>query len=35
MDLKEITDIALSVGEILLSNGSENYRIETSINKIC
>lgn len=35
MNLKEITDIALSVGEILLSNGSENYRIETSINKIC
>ncbi len=35
MDLKEITDIALSVGEILLANGSENHRIETSINKIC
>ncbi|MCR4943393.1 MAG: threonine/serine exporter family protein [Clostridium sp.] len=35
MNLKEISDIALSVGEILLSNGSENHRIETSINKIC
>lgn len=35
MDLKEISDIALNVGEILLSNGSENHRIETSINKIC
>ena len=35
MNLKEITDIALTVGEILLSNGSENHRIETSINKIC
>lgn len=35
MNLNEITDIALTVGEILLSNGAENHRIESSIHKIC
>lgn len=35
MNLNEVTDIALTVGEILLSNGAENHRIECSIHKIC
>lgn len=35
MEIEKVTDIALTVGEILLANGGENYRIEESIHKIC
>lgn len=35
MDVKNVIDIALTAGEILLANGAENYRIEETASKIC
>jgi len=35
MKLREVLDIALEAGEILLRNGAETYRVEESITKIC
>jgi uncharacterized membrane protein YjjP (DUF1212 family) len=35
MDVNNVIDIALTAGEILLSNGAENYRIEETVSKIC
>jgi len=35
MDVKEVTDIAMVSGEILLTNGSETYRVEDTIERIC
>jgi uncharacterized membrane protein YjjP (DUF1212 family) len=35
MEVKKVIDIALTAGEILLSNGAENYRIEETVSKIC
>ena len=35
MEVKNVIDIALTAGEILLSNGAENYRIEETVSKIC
>jgi uncharacterized membrane protein YjjP (DUF1212 family) len=35
MEVKNIIDIALTAGEILLANGAENYRIEETVAKIC
>lgn len=35
MKLREVLDIALLAGEILLRNGAETYRVEESISKIC
>jgi uncharacterized membrane protein YjjP (DUF1212 family) len=35
MEVKNVIDIALTAGEILLANGAENYRIEETVSKIC
>ncbi|MBW6409435.1 threonine/serine ThrE exporter family protein [Clostridium weizhouense] len=35
MELKNVIDIALTAGEILLANGAETYRIEDTVVKIC
>lgn len=35
MDINNVIDIALTAGEILLSNGAENYRIEETVSRIC
>lgn len=35
MEVKNVVDIALSAGEILLVNGAETYRVEETIEKIC
>lgn len=35
MEAKQVLEIALSAGQILLSNGAETYRIEETIEKIC
>lgn len=35
MDVKEVLDIAILSGEILLTNGSETYRVEDTIERIC
>ena len=35
MEVKNVIDIALTAGEILLANGAENYRIEGTVSKIC
>ncbi len=35
MKLKEVIQIALEAGEILLRSGAETYRVEESITKIC
>lgn len=35
MEVNNVIDIALTAGEILLSNGAENYRIEETVSKIC
>ena len=35
MNAEKIADIALTVGEILLTNGAENHRIEECITRIC
>lgn len=35
MEAKKVLEIAISAGEILLSNGAESYRIEETIEKIC
>lgn len=35
MDVKNVIDIALTAGEILLRFGAETYRIEETVSKIC
>lgn len=35
MEAKQVLEVAISAGEILLSNGAESYRIEETIEKIC
>lgn len=35
MEVNNVIDIALTAGEILLSNGAENYRIEETVSIIC
>lgn len=35
MEIKNVIDIALTAGEILLANGAENYRIEETVSIIC
>jgi len=35
MEIREVLDIALEAGEILLRNGAETYRVEDSITRIC
>ncbi len=35
METKKVAEIAVSAGEILLSNGAEAYRVEETISKIC
>ncbi len=35
MEIKKVAEIAVSAGEILLSNGAEAYRVEETISKIC
>ena len=35
MDAKQVLEIALSAGQILLSNGAEAYRVEETIESIC
>ncbi len=35
MKAKQVLDIALSAGELLISNGSESYRVEETIERIC
>lgn len=35
MNVREVTDIAIKAGEILLKSGSEIYRVEDTINRIC
>lgn len=35
MKVNNVIDIALTAGEILLSNGAENYRIEETVSIIC
>lgn len=35
MDIKNVIDIALTAGEILLRFGAETYRIEETVSKIC
>ena len=35
METRKVADIAISAGEILLSNGAEAYRVEETIAKIC
>lgn len=35
MEAKQVLEIALSAGEMLLSNGAETYRVEETIERIC
>ncbi|WP_346889654.1 threonine/serine exporter family protein [Clostridium sp. UBA1056] len=35
MKAKQVLDIALSAGELLIINGSESYRVEETIERIC
>lgn len=35
MEAKQVLEIALSTGQILLSNGAEAYRVEETIERIC
>lgn len=35
MEAKQVLEIALSAGQILISNGAEAYRVEETIEKIC
>lgn len=35
MDTKEVLEIAMLSGEILLTNGSETYRVEDTVERIC
>jgi len=35
MDVKEVLEIAMLSGEILLTNGSETYRVEDTVERIC
>lgn len=35
MKAKEVLEIALTAGQILLSNGAESYRVEETIERIC
>ena len=35
MEPKQVLEIAISAGEILLSNGAEAYRVEETIERIC
>lgn len=35
MEVKNVIEIALTAGEILLANGAENYRIEETVSKVC
>lgn len=35
MEAKQVLEVAISAGEILLSNGAESYRIEETIERIC
>lgn len=35
MDAKEVLNIALTAGELLISNGSESYRVEETLERIC
>ena len=35
MNVREVTDIAVKAGEILLTSGAEIYRVEDTINRIC
>ncbi len=35
MNVKQVLEISLSAGEILLSNGAEIYRVEETIERIC
>lgn len=35
MNAKEVLDVALLAGEILISNGSESYRVEETMERIC
>lgn len=35
METKKVAEIAVTAGEILLSNGAEAYRVEETISKIC
>ena len=35
MEAKQVLEISLSVGKMLLSNGAESYRVEETIERIC
>lgn len=35
MDIKNVNELALTAGEILLGNGAETYRIEETVSRIC
>jgi len=35
MDIKNVSELALTAGEILLGNGAETYRIEETVSRIC
>lgn len=35
MEAKQVLEIALSAGQILISNGAESYRVEETIERIC
>lgn len=35
MEAKQVLEISLSVGQMLLSNGAESYRVEETIERIC
>lgn len=35
MEAKEVLNIALTAGELLVSNGSESYRVEETLERIC
>ena len=35
MNAKQVLEIALSAGQMLLSNGAESYRVEETIERIC
>lgn len=35
MEAKKVLEIALSAGEMLISNGSESYRVEETMERIC
>ncbi|WP_411679184.1 threonine/serine exporter family protein [Clostridium thailandense] len=35
MEAKQVLEISLSAGQILLSNGAESYRVEETIERIC